>query len=77
MRVHGNCLCEAPEMRACRILLADEGDDEEDEEDEEEEHRHNDQEEEDEEEEEESGLAKPSASMPIRGMDTKSREVRS
>ena len=52
MRVHGNCLCEAPEMRACRILLADEGDDEEDEEDEDEERRHDDEKEEDEEEEE-------------------------
>jgi len=77
MRVHGNYLCEVAEMQALRGLAADDGDDEEDEEDEEEEHRHNDQEEEDEEEEEESGLAKPSASMPIRGMDTKSREVRS
>jgi len=74
MRIHGNYLCEVAKMEALRVLAADDGDDEEDED---EERRHDDQEEEDEEEEEESGLAKPSASMPIRGMDTKSREVRS
>ena len=67
MRVHGNCLCEAPEMRACRILLADEGDDEEDEEDEDEKRRHDDEKEEDE-EEEETVWTIPQGLMPVSGM---------
>jgi hypothetical protein len=74
MRIHGIYLCEAPKMQASRVLAADDGDDEEDEEDEDEERQRrrgrgrgggrN-------------GLNKFSASLPVSGMNTRRREVRS